>query len=109
MTHNSTMPNTFYEKLSEPTRLAVLDLVDYCNQGLIITRINTPREHRGKGIAHKLLVECCDAADRHNITLWLEVQESDGLTSEQLVAWYKRHGFKGDWAMMQRKPNRNSK
>jgi len=90
------MPSSYYEKLVEPAGLAVLDLVDYYNEGLIITRINVPKPHRGKGIAHKLLTQCCDDADILGIDLWLEIQSSDGLSYDQLEAWYKRHGFEGN-------------
>jgi len=85
-----------YRKLSNPTGLAVLDLVDYYDEGYIITRINVPMAHRGKGIGTELLNECITKADELGITLWLEIQSSDGLTYDELEAWYKRHGFKGN-------------
>jgi predicted GNAT family N-acyltransferase len=84
-----------YIKLKDPVGLAVLDTTDYYNEGLIITRINVPQAHRGKHIASKLLQQECDNADLNNITLWLEIQSSDGLTHNELEAWYKRYGFKG--------------
>lgn len=97
------MPTAYYEKLSEPMGLAVLVLVDYYGDGLMITRINVPEPHRGKGIGHKLLTQCCADADMLGITLWLEIQSSDGLSYDQLEAWYKRHGFKGH-SIFKRKP-----
>lgn len=98
-----TMPTAYYEKLSNPLGLAILDLVDYYGQGLIITRINVPMAHRGKGIGRKLLQQCCADADKLGVTLWLEIQSSDGPSYDELEAWYKRNGFKGNM-IYRRKP-----
>jgi GNAT superfamily N-acetyltransferase len=98
------MKSGYYRRLENPMGLAVLDLVDYYNEGLIITRINVPKHHRRKGIGTALLKECIADADREKITLWLEIAESDGPNYETLEAWYKRHGFKGRF-MLKRKPN----
>ena len=78
----------------EETR-AIADLISHGDLAgnLIITRINVPKEHRGKGIARKLLKEILFDADKDRVILHLEVSPSDGLNREQLVAWYKRHGF----------------
>lgn len=97
------MQSAYYEKLAKPTGLAVLDLTDYYNEGLMITRVNVPMAHRGKGIASKLLRQCCADADQLGITLWLEIASSDGLSYDQLEAWYLRHGFKGNM-IYKRKP-----
>ncbi len=83
-------------KLSDPVGLAVLDYTEYyAPDAWYITRINVPRSHRGKGIASKLLNRFLAMADEQNITVWLEIQPSDGLTYDELEAWYLRHGFKG--------------
>ena len=104
------MQHAFYEKLTNPTCLAVLDLVDYYGKGLIITRINVPRNHRGKGIASTLLRRALHAADSESITLFLEISPSDGLNYEQLKAWYKRYGFYGNYLYIRKpKPSRTSK
>ena len=85
-----------YRKLEGPTGLAVLDLVDYYDDGYIITRINVPKAHRGKGIGTELLNECLAQADKLGVRLWLEIQPFDGLSYKELEAWYMRHGFKGN-------------
>lgn len=63
--------------------------------GWTITRINVPENHRGKGNGTRLLEHILEDADKEAVTLWLEVSPSDGLDREQLVAWYRRHGFTG--------------
>jgi ribosomal protein S18 acetylase RimI-like enzyme len=88
------MNTYYYEKLKDPERLAIIDLCDYYGQGLIITRIKTPREHRRKGIANRLLAKCLADADAEQVTLWLEVVSSGEMTSTQLAEWYTRKGFK---------------
>ena len=99
------MKTCFWQKLTEPTGLAIADLCDYYNKGMIITRINVPKEHRGKGIARALLQEILTEADKNKVKLYLEIQSSDGLTAEQLAAWYRRHGFKGNMiGVLVRKP-----
>ena len=74
---------------------AIADLVSHGDLAgnLIITRINVPKEHRGKGVARKLLAKILADADKDRIILHLEVSPSDGLNREQLIAWYSRHGF----------------
>lgn len=76
------------------TRIAIADLVDYYGRGKIITRINVPAEFRGKGHGTALLKQIIEDADREKIALYLEIQSSDGLSYDELEAWYKRHGFK---------------
>lgn len=73
-------------------KAAIADLVRY-QGGMMITRINVPRDHRGKGHARKLLGRILADADKDGVALYLHVSASDGLTEQQLDAWYKRHGF----------------
>lgn len=89
------MKTLYYLKLSNPFGLAIIDLVDYYDKGYIITRINVPKAHRGKGIARKLLQEVINDADEAKVDLFLEVNASDGLTRDELYKWYNRRGFKG--------------
>lgn len=98
------MRSCYYEKLS-PLALAVLDNCDYYGDGRIITRINVPKEFRGRGIGHKLLLQCLADADAEGVTLWLEINAYGDMTYEQLESWYKRHGFKGH-GIYKRKPNK---
>ncbi len=95
----------FYQKLANPSGLAVLDLCNYYNQGFVITRINVPEAHRGKGIGAKLLSAATAAADEEGVTLWLEVASSGPLDNDALAAWYRRYGFRGSAiGVMRRKP-----
>lgn len=76
---------------------AIADLVDATgafNEGLLLTRINVPKKSRTQGIGTKLLQQICEDADREGVTLYLEVSPSDGLTADQLTAWFKRHRFR---------------
>lgn len=58
-----------------------------------ITRINVPKQFRGKGTGTRLLKQILDAADKEGAVLVLTVSSSDGLSNDQLDAWYQRHGF----------------
>ncbi len=87
---------TYYGKrLASPIGLAVADLMP-CFDGMLLTRINTPKAHRGKGVARALLIEMLHDADRDQVTLYLEVSASDGLSHDELDAWYRRYGFVTD-------------
>lgn len=74
--------------------------------GWTITRINVPRDVRGRGLGTKILVEIITDADAEGVSLWLEVSPSDGLNYIQLVDWYKRHGFVSidGYGVMRRRP-----
>lgn len=61
--------------------------------GWTITRINVPKQHRGKGRGSQLLKQILRDADSEGVELWLEVSPSDGLSYDELFAWYVRHGF----------------
>jgi predicted GNAT family N-acyltransferase len=95
-----------YIKLENPIGLACLDTTEYYGEGYIITRINVPVQHRGKGLGSDLLRKCCKVADEHNIDLWLEIMASDGPAHDDLEAWYLRHGFKNLGSIYHRKPNK---
>lgn len=83
-------------KLENPVGLAVLDYTEYyAPNAWYITRINVPRAHRGKGYGTQLLDIFLAMADERKITVWLEIQPSDGLNYDELEAWYLRHAFKG--------------
>lgn len=59
-----------------------------------ITRINIPKEHRGKGYGTKLLEQIITEADACKETLTLEIMPSGDLNYTELEEWYFRHGFK---------------
>ena len=70
----------------------------------MITRINVPNEHWGKGLGTKLLREILAAADNEAIVLYLEPMASGGLTQQSLEDWYFRHGFRWWQGVMRRTP-----
>ncbi len=88
-----------YSKILGPIRLAVLDLIPTCGvdgmdpEGLIISRVNTPFDHRCKGHARELMRECLADADAEGVTLYLHINSYGHMTYEQLSAWYIRCGF----------------
>ena len=63
---------------------------------------------RGKGLASETLAAICDIADQFAIDLFLEVEESDGMSVSQLAEWYWRFGFRGTTSEMIRKPNESN-
>jgi len=71
------------------------------NNIFTIERIVTPEGKRGMGSASKALSEVTSSADKAGLTLQLEPaavkplikKGGKGLTSKQLVDWYKRNGF----------------
>lgn len=87
--------STITIQLENPRGLAVLDYDPHYGPGWYITRINVPRAHRGKGLGTQLLTAFLKEAYEYRKTVWLEIQPSDGLTYDDLEAWYLRHGFKG--------------
>ena len=94
------MDNCYYD---EATR-SIVDLTDYYGLGLMMTRINVPRQHRGQGHGSALLKRVCEEADKDQVTLFLEVLPSGPLDYDQLVAWYERHGFKYHRGIYRRRP-----
>jgi GNAT superfamily N-acetyltransferase len=65
----------------------------------LVRMIFVAPEHQGKGYGSRLLREICRDADREGVTLRLYVDASaysaPRLSSEELAAWYQRHGFRG--------------
>lgn len=82
-------------QLDNPKGIAILQYDPYYGEGWYISAINIPRAHRGKGLGTQLLDAFLKEADEYNKTVWLEIQSSDGLSYDELEAWYLRHGFKG--------------
>lgn len=65
---------------------------------------------RGNRHASRLLKTLCELADKHGITLTLRAEPKDrvpGLNKKHLVDWYRRHGFKGRWDKMTRRPRQS--
>lgn len=103
------MKNCFYS----PEHNAIADLVDAREMGLLngmlITRINVPAQHRGQGVGRELLKLILAAADAEGLNLYLEISSSDGLTYDELEAWYVRYGFRDIGGVWKRKPSRTRK
>lgn len=78
-----------------PGTRAVADLepIEGHENSYLLTRINVPVRSRGQGLAKQLLEMILNDADREGATLWLEPVASGGLTYQELVDWYERHGF----------------
>lgn len=63
----------------------------------LLTGIEVGREHRGKGIASKLLRQILSDADEHGVQVALVVEPDgsiDSLDYDSLEAFYRRHGFR---------------
>jgi len=71
---------------------------------IYIMNIRTAPSARGQGLASEVLATLCELADRFGVTLFLEVEQSDGLDARQLLDWYWRHGFRGGAGEMVREP-----
>lgn len=65
------------------------------DEGIVLSRIHTPDEHRGKGHAGKALKDLLAFADQHGkaVALTPEQMGKGGLSKSALTAWYKAHGF----------------
>jgi predicted N-acetyltransferase YhbS len=66
----------------------------------VVNRVSVPQRipsNRGQGIASRLFADVCAEADRQGITLILMIHpdgSTGSLTYPQLVAWYRRLGFR---------------
>jgi len=96
------LKNCYIIKLS-PVNIAIADLTDYFEKGMIITRINVPKEFRGKGFGRDLLNQILTDADKDGVTLYLEILASGEMSYMDLEAWYMRHGFKSWNGILRRK------
>ena len=99
---------SFYSLKLSNTGLAVIDLTDYYGLGKIITRINVPPEFRSQGHGSSLLKSVVKVADSELTTLFLEIQQSDGLSYSELESWYGRHGFMQWKGLYRRKPQQET-
>lgn len=97
------MRSSFYARI-DVASLAVVDLTDYFGKGLIITRVNVPEAHRGKGWGRKMMTEVLQEADKTSTTLWLEISSSGEMTWEDLRSWYEKLGFTDVGGIFRRKP-----
>ena len=75
-----------------------------------LARITVYPSYRGRGYGTRMLKRILADADREGVELRLYVCGGNGLTDEQLTAWYKRYGFTVRNAlMMERLPKQPMK
>jgi GNAT superfamily N-acetyltransferase len=92
---------TFY---FDATTRAIADLTIVRSRLWEVNRINVPAKYRGQGLGSKLLAKICEDADRESVTLELTVYASGPLSTGDLIAWYKRYGFREYQGFMRREP-----
>lgn len=100
----------FFETLQDyATGNSVYSLVDGVEIGLRPSKVGEAvyimkirSSQRGEGRASYALQALCKLADEYQLDLFLEVEQSDGLNSEQLAEWYWRYGFRGNLKEMVR-------
>lgn len=65
---------------------------------LVLCRIETEPDHRGRGEATALLALLKQLCDRYHVTLLGQAaaDSRDGLHQQALLDWYARHGFRID-------------
>ncbi|MDN5870761.1 MAG: N-acetyltransferase [Nitrococcus sp.] len=65
---------------------------------LVLYRIETVPEQRGKGHANRLLELLIGISNRHQVTLLGQANayDSNGLPQALLLSWYERHAFEVD-------------
>ena len=62
--------------------------------GYVITRINVPIQHRGRGLGSHILSRILEDADQTDATLYLDILPSGPLDYYALENWYTRYGFR---------------
>lgn len=70
--------------------------IDYDGASAQLVDLHTHSRHRGFGHAKMVLMEATRFADKHHISVWLEIFQdhvSDGLDAHQLVTLFNRFGF----------------
>lgn len=73
--------------------------------GVYLMKIRTNPRSQQQGFGSALLGRLCDEADREDVTLFLEVEETaEGPDAQTLADWYWRFGFRGDKTEMVRLP-----
>lgn len=76
--------------------LASIDLSHYAEDpyGVWVARIFTTEGHRGEGFARIGMRGLCHAADETGVTLYISPNSYGPMKKRDLVAWWKRLGFK---------------
>lgn len=61
---------------------------------ILFTNLHVPKEHRGKGGAHKIMNAAKEYADKQKKPLRLNVLPDEDTDQERLTKFYEKHGFK---------------
>ena len=64
------------------------------NKTITVSKIEVPKESRGKGIASSAMEEIIDYADRNGLKVLLTPTDEFGSSKKKLIEFYKRFGFK---------------
>ena len=74
--------------------------------GHSVFSIETEEQHRRQGQGTIVMTQLCHLADQFGVVLALEPngEDDDGPSTDALVDWYSRFGFRGDKAEMIREP-----
>ncbi len=78
----------------DATSRTIADLVELAPSYYLITRINVPKESRGRSLGSEMLKKILADADAEGATLEIHPMPSGGLTRKQLISWYERYGFR---------------
>lgn len=98
--------NEFYDSVEGGRGLVDLGQSREFPNGVTLHNIEVPEGQRGTGVGSRLLRKITDLADKHGVTVDLDVgPDTAGIG---LIDWYTRHGFKfdaeGDFMVRQPKP-----
>jgi GNAT superfamily N-acetyltransferase len=85
-----------------------LIVLDISTAYTYIARIRVAKVYAGQGYGSAALCWLCKLADHHRVRLHLYVRAKDHkyLDTENLTAWYRRHGFIKRSVWMVRSPRR---
>lgn len=66
------------------------------SQKIYLRNLHVDKKYRGIGLASKTVELLKKLADKHGVQIELDAGSDDdsGLTTDQLIKWYQRHGFK---------------
>jgi len=85
------MRHCYIEQIGIIPAIADLTMVD--ERTWELNRVNVPQLQRGQGHGSRLLRRVLEEADADDVTIWLYPHSSGPLDNDDLIAWYRRHGF----------------
>jgi hypothetical protein len=88
------------------TEIETANGVENINDGLQVELVTVNPKNRNEGLAKKRLQEITQAADKHQIPLFIDiVPQEKGVTKEGLRKLYEQYGFRFDGVSGKREPN----